>query len=477
MRTIWQRLLDRLAAGDATICADEVRQWDQVEWRGALALGLLREMELADSVICDQCGDAHWAGIFWITPGVKACFGCETGGVIDIEIDRLRQWRLDTTRIAKLAADALGLSSPIEQLLGGRLWHIGRKRLGGRYRDIFFVLGAGSPVAEMSAGIRASIGQGSALLLTVGCNGNPGGLPSGHHLLDFASVSHVEGGRVVVDLEYVEDRFTENAPSPRKPSSSIAVRAGATWRDVSITVLDGMLQVAVRGEVHEKGFAEIGVDQQSQPIQLLKLFAAARGALDAGKIEGLLAGDSPVKLRVLRLRQLLQELIEIDGDPISNNKKAKTYTCRFAIRLAGDDGFRTPAGTTWLDFAFHERADGRILVSVPELQKFRARAGQRDSGRSIGEVAEVGGTVARTHSLEEIELRTDTGRLTEEGTAFLELLRAGGILPRRSNDMIVLKLAKRLKEWTGLAGEPLRLVEATNSWTAAFASSSDIKKA
>ena len=77
--------------------------------------------------------------------------------------------------------------------------------------------------------------------------------------------------------------------------------------------------------------------------------------------------------------------------------------------------------------------------------------------------------------LEDLGLRTDAGRLTEEGTAFEELLRAGGNLPRRSNDMIVLKLAERLREWTGLNGEPLRLVEASQSWTAVFACSSEIR--
>ena len=93
MRTVWQRLLDRLAIGDVTLCDEETRCWDRVQWQNILALGILREMELAESIICDQCGDAHWAGIYWVTPGVEACFGCPTEGVFDIDIDRLRQWR------------------------------------------------------------------------------------------------------------------------------------------------------------------------------------------------------------------------------------------------------------------------------------------------------------------------------------------------------------------------------------------------
>ena len=34
MRTAWQQLLDRLAAGEVTICADEVPRWDKNQWRG-----------------------------------------------------------------------------------------------------------------------------------------------------------------------------------------------------------------------------------------------------------------------------------------------------------------------------------------------------------------------------------------------------------------------------------------------------------
>jgi hypothetical protein len=378
MRTVWQQLLDRLAAGEVTICADEVPRWDKNQWREVLGLGLLRETELAGAVVCDQCGEAHWAEVYWVTPGVKACFGCDTEGVIDIELDRLRQWRIDADRVAGLVAGSLDLSSPIEVLLRERLWRIGRRRMGGRYRDIFFGVGAGLPVAEMSAAIRSSIGPGSALLLTVGADGNPEGIPAGQHRLDLASVSRVEGGRVVIDLDYVEERLAGEAASTRKSSPSIPVPAGTAWRDVSIIVFDGLLQVTVCGKVYEKEFGEIGVDEQSQPVQLLKLFAAARGTLSSERISEVPKGDTPPKTRVRRLRALLQSLIEIDGDPVPNQKKADTYTCAFEIRLVSDDGYPTPAGTTWIDFSFHERADGRLLVSTGEKQRRRGLAIDRD---------------------------------------------------------------------------------------------------
>ena len=41
MPTAWKRLLDRLATGEVTIGADEVRRWDKHQWQEVLGLGLL----------------------------------------------------------------------------------------------------------------------------------------------------------------------------------------------------------------------------------------------------------------------------------------------------------------------------------------------------------------------------------------------------------------------------------------------------
>jgi len=476
MRTVWQQLLDRLAAGEVTICADEVPRWDKNQWQEVLGLGLLRETELAGAVVCDQCGAAHWAEVYWVTPGVKACFGCDAEGVIDIELDRLRQWRIDADRVAGLVAGSLDLSSPIEVLLRERLWRIGRRRMGGRYRDIFFGVGAGLPVAEMSAAIRSSIGPGSALLLTVGADGNPDGIPTGQHRLDLASVSRVEGGRVVIDLDYVEERLAGEAASTRKSSPSIPVPAGTAWRDVSIIVFDGLLQVTVCGKVYEKEFGEIGVDEQSQPAQLLKLFAAARGTLSSERISEVPKGDTPPKTRVRRLRALLQSLIEIDGDPVPNQKKADTYACAFEIRLVGDDGYPTPAGTTWIDFSFHERADGRLLVSTGEKQRRRGLAIDRDD-TVRAEVAETTREAVRTYLIDDIVPRPSSGKMPAGGSALLDLLRSGGRIRRAGDDMAILILAQRLREWTGLSQDPLSFSDSTGTWLASFSCSSALSAA
>jgi len=475
MPTIWPRLLERLASGDPVVGVEERRRWGRREFEHAIGMGIFRETEPATCILCDACPERHWAEVHVIGGSPRMFYSCPEEGTQNVDAERLRQWRIDAGRVAELTAGALGISTTIEVLLLQHLWRLGRRRLGGRYRDIFLGVGGGPPLAEMSAAIRRSIGQGSALLLSVGCDGNPAEIPAGHQVVDFKAASRLDGSQVIVDLEYLEDRCAESAPPSRKPPLSIPAPAGARWRDVSVTVFDEFLRITIGGKAQEVDFAELGVDQQSQTIQLLKLFAAAGGTLDAAKVGDLGAGDTGARMRVRRLRRVLQDVVGVDGDPIENHRKAKAYACQFEIRLAGDEGFRALAGVTWLDLAFHERSDGRILVTAPERRQFRARGAQNPRGESTGEVAEERRTATRTFCLEEMGLRTQASRLTPEGAAFVGLLRAGGMLPRRGNDVVVLKLAQQLREWTGLEGEPLRLVEASRSWTAVFACSSEIK--
>ena len=169
-----------------------------------------------------HCPARHSSEVICVAGGRRMFISCPEEGTVNVEPWRLRQWRIDAGRVAQLAGVAMGISpSPIQVLLLQHLWSLGRRRLGGRYRDIFLGVGGGPPLAEMSAAIRTSIGQGSALLLTVCCDGKPDEHPSGHHRsISFRSRGW-RLGSVVVDLEYVEERFAGEAPSTRKSSPTI----------------------------------------------------------------------------------------------------------------------------------------------------------------------------------------------------------------------------------------------------------------
>lgn len=472
MPTIWPRLLERLASGDPIVGVDEMRRWGRLEFERAAGLGILRETEPARWIMCDACPERHWSEVIVVAGGRRMFISCPEEGTVNIEPPRLRQWRIDAGRVAEMAAAALDLALPLDVLLLAHLWRLGRRRVGGRYRDIFLGVGGGPPLPEISAAIRCSMGEAPALILTVGSESNGPDLPRNHDVIALASVSRLEGDQMVIDLDYLHDRFAEAAPGPHKAATSIPATPGATWADVSIVICGDSLRIGLGGRWHELGFAEIGMDGDAQPIELLRLFAAARGTLDSARARSLVTGDTPMKTRLLRLRQVLQSMIDIDGPPVTASKKAQTYICEFEIRLEREDGFPTPSGASWLDFSFHERSDGRLVVSVSEPRRFRAH-GPDANGNRRAEVAQEGETMVRTYSLEEIGLRGTSGKLTEDGNVFIRLLRGGGTIPRRSDDLVVLQLAKRLRDWTGLDGDPLRLVEASACWTAVFPCSSE----
>ncbi|MBS1853924.1 MAG: hypothetical protein JST11_01050 [Acidobacteria bacterium] len=472
MRTIWPRLLERLATGDPVVGIDEMRRWGRLEFERAIGVGILRETEPARWIMCDFCPDRHWSEVITVAGGRRMFISCPEEGSVNIEAQRLRQWRIDAGRVGELAGAALDLAPPTEVLLLQHLWRLGRRRLGGRYRDIFLGVDGGPALSEMFMAIRRSMGEAPALILTVGCEGGQTELPRNHDVIALASVSRIEGDRIVVDLDYLHDRFAEVESAPPRAAMSIPAAAGATWADVSIVVCDDSLRIGLGGKWHDLGFAGIGTDRDAQPIELLRLFAAARGTLDATTARSAVTGDTPMKTRLLRLRQVLQSLIDIDGPPIRVTKKTQTYICEFEIRLDRENGFPTPAGVSWLDFSFHERSDGRLAVSVSEPRRFRAH-GPDTNGNRRAEVAEESGTVVRTYSLEDLGFRGASGRLSEEGSIFIRMLRGAGSVARRGDDLVVLRLAKQLREWTGLDGEPLRLVEASACWTAVFPCSSD----
>jgi hypothetical protein len=478
MRSIWHRLLDRLAASTPILYADDIRPRDKERWDEVFSLGLLREMEPMDAVLCEECGEGHWADVFWAEPGVRACFGCPEAGVIDIGPEKLRKWQVDRRQVAALIAESLEIPFAGQGILSERLWRLGRRRIGGRFRELFLASTPDAAVAEITAAIRRSIGQAPAVVFLISnpYRAEPSGdgdlIPTAHQYVALDTVSAIRHGRVTVDMEYLEERLSDEFRPPRKAISEITTPPELGWKDVSICVFDGMLQITVGEKTIEKEYTELGVAAESQQIQLLKLFAAARGTLSTEIMQSTLDGATPAKTRVGRLRSLLQSTFPIDDDPIPNNKKDGTYSCMFRILLARDDGFPTPPGSTWIDFAFHERADGRLVINAAE--KTRRRGLVAGNGTTAGEVIEATQQFARTYAVEDIVPRSPSGKASVEGSLLVALLRCGGQLNRPMGDMGMLLLAKRLREWAGLADLPITYSSPTGTWVTGFSCSSDL---
>ena len=98
----------------------------------------LRLLPLFVATTATRATGPRWFGL---AGGRRAFITCPQEGPLDVDPKRLRQWRFDTGRLAELLADALELAGPARTIELGRLWHLGRRRLAGRFRDLFLLAG------------------------------------------------------------------------------------------------------------------------------------------------------------------------------------------------------------------------------------------------------------------------------------------------------------------------------------------------
>ena len=98
----------RIPDGDI-VTADEAQDWPHGRFQECLDKGILEPIEPGTTVVCDQC-DQHCS----IEPqrrtdpqtrrvvGVHICMREGAGGRIEIDLDRLRQWRISKRKLSKL---------------------------------------------------------------------------------------------------------------------------------------------------------------------------------------------------------------------------------------------------------------------------------------------------------------------------------------------------------------------------------------
>jgi hypothetical protein len=85
--------------------------------------------------------------------GKRAYIQCRGEGPVHVPELRLRQWIVDSGVMAKSLAAAMALSGTFEEVLAGRVWKLGRRRLAGRFRDVFLSMapdGERAKIAEIT---------------------------------------------------------------------------------------------------------------------------------------------------------------------------------------------------------------------------------------------------------------------------------------------------------------------------------------
>jgi hypothetical protein len=480
---LWRAVVRRAASGDRSFCFDEAREWPRADFEHLVRLGILREGPLAASVVCDACGKMHRADVLWEPSvrdplGKRAYIQCEDEGPVHVPEFRLRQWVVDGSVIAKSLAAAMSLSGTVEEILAGRVWRLGRRRLAGRFRDVFLSMAGTSEHARIAEVAARHLTAKDGILLAAQPHLSSHGLDR-LTTFDVAQVVELGGEGFAVDLDYIEDALPRDRAIKEDKIRSLAVPEGITWPEITLEVGESSLRILARGQswnvdLEGAGFADTRrkSGEVDQLFQILRLFALRRGKLLLAEVKRRKNNADGFRRQISNLRKRLGSLIPAAGESILWVPAEEAYTCRFNIKRAGDTHLPVPSDGSWMSYQIIERRDGRLAVGVKanQLQRAKnARTGETDA-------AEHQETLWQQYSLVDLGLARDVDRLLPEGQAFIELLRSGGRLVRAGDDLAVLKLNKWLRDRTGLAGDPLQFSEATETWIAAFDCSSERRR-
>lgn len=285
-------------------------------------------------------------------------------------------------------------------------------------------------------------------------------------LFCLSEVTVLGEGQLTLDLAYIEDALPrDRAPGHAKTVRGVSVPDGTKWEDLAVEVGDGALVAFVGGIRKEISYDDCRFGARGDvSLQALRLLAFHRGKFSPRSVARADSDKTPFKKQISLLRQRLKTIFPIEGEPIAYEKATGEYCCTFRLTLDSDPDF--PKGSSWLDFRIEEMAGTRIRVGVKTKEVFAASA-HSTAGAPAREVAERETRVWREFPMERLGLADGT-RPTAEGQVLLEFLRSGGKLDRRPDDMPLLRLGQKMREWTGAADGPFSYSDRKGIWIAAF---------
>ena len=278
-----------------------------------------------------------------------------------------------------------------------------------------------------------------------------------------------------MDIDFIEDALPQERSAARgKDLRSQPVPQDAEWADLHLAVGETALAMRIDGSSRELSAEDLGfADQRKGQVagdkvwQILRMFAQEGGALALTEIAPKASERQRLQKQIRILRQRMQTVFPIQGDPIRCDRAQERYECAFQVCRLVESGLTLGHGTYWLDVRIAEFPGGRIQFQIKGKEVFAARRNSGEHGRER-EAAERAVFTAREYSLDAMGLTRSNGQVTEEGRALLAMLRAGGRLHRPGDDLAVLRLGECLRAWTGMEDDPFQFTPAGGIWVARF---------
>lgn len=326
--------------GNALVTADVVDAWPAGVADELARIGLLVRADNEKGMACDGCEDACW-----VEPELRqradgsqvlvhACEHREDIGLVELDAGRLVAWRLDFAAVASALATGMGLGHTVEEIVAGRTWRLGERRIQGRRQTVFFghgfTLDDGPAVAAQTM---PSVPADDVVLLVPSRKPDPQVWPrDSRGIIAFAGDVDVSSGGLVLHLE----DLAAAKPSKRKISvRRFPTPAGVGWAKVVIRILDGdRAELMAARKKETRSFAEMGMrdsrkssDEPNAAWAMLLVLARHGGELSWGD-QG---ASNNARAHMKLLRTHLRELFGIEDDPIDDYKSKRRWKTKFTL--------------------------------------------------------------------------------------------------------------------------------------------------
>jgi hypothetical protein len=123
----------------APVFSRQTIDWPASELAQYMAAGLLRETATPATAICPDCGervDVHWPQRSAEEP--RVFLSCGDCGPQSVPASDIACWRLDFTALLDQLVAAVGATGSREETVRGRVWRLGKARLAGATRSVYF---------------------------------------------------------------------------------------------------------------------------------------------------------------------------------------------------------------------------------------------------------------------------------------------------------------------------------------------------
>jgi len=277
-------LWERAELSSSCFDGDEVLRWDEGLLERLIAVGLVREINAASSVVCDACDFGHVEDVMFIDAlaeaGARAYIWCPDNGRIRVPIDRLRQWEVDFGGVARSLAQALNRDGAPEELVPSRLWLLGKAVFAARSRDVFLARGLSWPDAASLLARAPRLATSGAPLVLVAGTVPPlvlwgADVPP---LFPLGAVLSLRGDRITLDKLHLESGLSGRSAQPRGLTDEERQQRLKDRQAIFEEINFEFAQEADRHVVRINGVEVAGLRRSDLKFTRLLLIAATRAA-------------------------------------------------------------------------------------------------------------------------------------------------------------------------------------------------------